>query len=74
MSRCDRVAGAGIIRHSPVTPRHSLDQRPEPLVACVWVLDFSWHGGLGKGSIVREGTSGKQETKVEAADLLSLGL
>lgn len=74
MSRCDRVAGAGIIRHSPVTPRHSVDQRPEPLVACVWVLDFSRHGGLGKGSIVREGMSGKQETKVEAADLLSLGL
>lgn len=74
MSRGDRVAGAGIIRHSPVTPRHSVDQRPEPLVACVWVLDFSRHGGLGKGSIVREGMSGKQETKVEAADLLSLGL
>ena len=67
MSRGDKVAGAGIIRHAPVTTRHSLDQRPEPLVACVRVLDFSWHGGLGKGSIVREGMSGRQETKVEAA-------
>ena len=67
MPRGEKVAGAGIIRHSPVTPRHGLDQRPEPLVACVWVRDFSRRGGLGKGTIVREGTSGKQEPKVEAA-------
>ena len=51
MSRGDKVARAGIICYSPVTPRYSLDQRPEPLVACVWGLDSSRHGGLRKGAL-----------------------
>ena len=62
-----KVAGAGIICHSHVTPRLSLDDKSRATSGLCMRLGLLRAWWVWRGSILREEMSGKQETKVEAA-------